>query len=178
MIHSPRQPIQQLPITGPEELVDAWPQTNLPTPSSPIESSITPLVATPTKDWYCHFCLDSFHRWQDRDRHEQTHLPYFFHCPIPHCEWRGNRTHTFKTHWKQKDHRPYHKFYGHSPERRQIETYDPQPILKQLRRGDIPSCEAKDEAVLLVQVKAYELQKLSMWTDPQGRSRKQASRCR
>ncbi|KAN0138421.1 hypothetical protein V8E53_003884 [Lactarius tabidus] len=165
---------QQLPITGTEGLVYACPNA-CPTPSSPVENSV---VATPTKDWYCHFCLVPFHRWQDRGRHEQAHLPHFLHCPLPHCEWRGNRTHTFKTHWQKKDHRPFHKFYGHFPERSQIETYDPQPILNQFRNGEISFSEAADQAIFVVQVMAYELQKPSMWRHPWGRGRKQASRCR
>ena len=155
-----------------EKLVYARPQTNLPapllrvTPSSPIESSVT----TPTKDCYCQFCSDTFHRWQDRDRHEVTHLPYFFHCPLPHCEWRGNRIHTFKTHWKQKDHLSYHQIYGNSPKRSQLETYDPRTILNRVRSGVISFSEAEDEAIFLVEVKSYELQKPSMRTNPQGRS--------
>ena len=150
--------------------------TPWPTPSSPIGSSITPPVATPTKDCDCQFCPDLFHRWQDRDRHEQTHLPHFIHCPLPHCEWRGNRTHTFKTHWMQKNHRPYHKFYRGFPQRSQIETYDPRPILNQLRSGTISQSQAEDQAIDAVQVRAFELQKPSMWKDPWGRSRKRASR--
>jgi hypothetical protein len=175
MIDPPWWPIQQFPITGTDKLAFSSLQTNLPTPLSPTKSSITPRVATPTKDRYCRFCSVSFYRWQDRDRHELTHLPYFFHCPLPHCEWRGNRLHTFKTHWQQEDHRPYHESYGHSPKRSQIETYDPRPIL---RNGDVSFSEAEDQAIFWVQVKAYELQKPGMWADPRGRSRKQALRCR
>ena len=173
--------IQQLPITDAEKFVYPRPQTNLPVPcpapSYPIESPITAPVPALTKDWYCQFCSDSFHRWQDRDRHEHTHLPYFFHCPLPHCEWRGNRIHTFKTHWKQKDHRPYYGIYGNLPKRSQIETYDPRQILNKLSSGEITLSEAEDQAIFCVQVRAYELQKPSMWTDPQGRSKKQALRC-
>ena len=165
-------PIQQSPITGAEKLVYARAQATLPTPSSPIEGSITPRFPAPTKDWQCHLCSDSFCRWQDRDRHEQTHLPYFMHCPLPHCEWRGNRTHTFKTHWHKKDHRPYHQIYGNAPKRSQIETYDPRPILNRLRSGRISLSEAEDQAIFSVMVKGYELQKPSMWLNAQGRGKR------
>ena len=69
----------------------------------------------------------------------------------------------------QKNHRPYHKFYRGFPERSQIETYDPRTILNRLRSGEISLSQAEDQAIFLVQVKSYELQKPSMREDARGR---------
>ena len=94
------------------------------------------------------------------------------HCPLPHCSWRGNRAELFKKHWQQEDHQPYHEYYGHNPEGSQIETYDPREVLNKIQSGAISPCEGEDEAIVLVQVKAYELQKTNVWTDPWGRKKK------
>ena len=48
-------------------------------------------------------------------------------------------------------------------------TYDPWVILDQIIDGTLSLREGQDQAVVLVQVKAYELQKPSMWMDPWGR---------
>ena len=120
----------------------------------------------------CTICPELFARWQDRDRHKLQHLPYFMHCPLPHCPWRGNRAELFKKHWQQEDHRSYHEYYGHNPEGSQIETYNPRDVLNKIRCGAIPPCEGEDEAIILVQVKAYDLQKTSVWTDLWGRKKK------
>lgn len=169
----------QRPRFRTEDLGYPRPQPSLCSQSSAasIRSSTTPRATTTPKlkYWKCCICLKPFHRWQERDRHEQTHLPYFLHCPVPHCEWRGNRAHLFKTHW-QKDHRPYHQHHGPSPEG--IKTYDPRTILNLLRTGAISRSDAEVQAMVMVQVQACELQKQNMWTDPWGRSGKQASRCR
>jgi len=169
--------VKQWSRSSTEDLGYAQPQLNFPMQSSPasIQSSTTPLTTTTSKYWECFICFKPFHRRQERDRHEGTHLPYFLHCPIPHCKWRGNRTNLFKAHWRQ-DHRPYHQHYSRPPDGSQIETYDPWVILNQCRSGAISLPEAEDRATVLVQVRAYELQKPHMRTDPWGRSRKQASR--
>jgi len=91
------------------------------------------------------------------------------HCPLPHCAWRGNRAGLFKRHWQQESHRGYHEYYGHTPKGSQIVTYDPWVILDQIIDGTLSLREGQDQAVVLVQVKAYELQKPSMWMDPWGR---------
>lgn len=163
------------------ENVEQWsdtegqPQANLPAPSSSIHSTVTLRTTTTEKHWPCHICPESSPRWQDRDRHQLTHIPYFIHCPLPHCAWRGNRPDLFKKHWQKEDHRDYHERYGHTPERSQIETYDPWEILNQIINDTISPNEGEAQAILLVQVKAYELQKMDVWTDPWGRPRKQAS---
>jgi hypothetical protein len=123
------------------------------------------------RGWQCSICPESFHRRQEQERHRLTHVPYFLHCPLPHCEWRGNRANLFKRHWQQEDHRSYHEQYGHNPEQSQVETYDPLLILNQLINGAISLSEAEEQAIVLVQVKAYELQKPSMGRDPWGRKR-------
>ncbi|KAH8996532.1 hypothetical protein EDB86DRAFT_3243400 [Lactarius hatsudake] len=117
-------------------------------------------------------CQNRSTRRQERDRHELVHVPYFIHCPLPHCAWRGNRADLFKKHWQQEDHRSYHEYYGRTPEQGHIETFDPWVILKQIINGAISLREGEDQAIVSVQVKAYELQKSSMWLDPWGRNKR------
>ena len=52
-----------------------------------------------------------------------------------------------------------------------METYDPRVILNQIINGAISLSEAEEQAIVLVQLKAYELQKPSMGRDPWGRKR-------
>ncbi len=148
------------------------PQPSLPVPSSPVQSTVTSLVTTTKNRWQCPICSESFPRRQERDRHQLTHVPYFIHCPLPHCAWRGNRAGSFKKHWQQEDHRSYHEDYGPTPERSQIETFDPWVILNQIINGTISLREGEDHAIFLVQMKAYELQKPSMWMYPWGRNKR------
>ncbi|KAH9074835.1 hypothetical protein EDB83DRAFT_1873967 [Lactarius deliciosus] len=155
-----------------EDLVYTQLQPNLPPPSYSIQSAITPPITATRIRWQCHICLESFHRRQERDRHELVHVPYFIHCPLPHCAWRGNRADLFKKHWQQEDHRSYHEYYGRTPEQGHIETFDPWVILKQIINGAISLHEGEDQAIVSVQVKAYELQKSSMWLDPWGRNKR------
>ncbi|KAF8265544.1 hypothetical protein EI94DRAFT_1804271 [Lactarius quietus] len=161
---------------GTEDHVCTLRQSNLPAQSSPFQSTIRPLaVPAPKrqKRFKCSICSRSFHRRQERDRHESTHLPHFIHCPLPHCAWRGNRAGLFKKHWGREDHRAYHKHYDHIHNGREIETYDPWVVLNQFKNGALTFAEAEDQANVLVKVKAYELQKADIWTDPQGRNKKQ-----
>ncbi|KAI9437698.1 hypothetical protein H4582DRAFT_295472 [Lactarius indigo] len=159
-------------LANAEDLVCVQLQPNLPPPFYSIQSTITPPTTATRIRWPCRICLASFPRRQERDRHELTHVPYFIHCPLPHCTWRGNRADLFKKHWQQEDHRSYHEYYGRIPERSQIETFDPWLILKQIINGAISLREGEDQAIVSVQVKAYELQKPGMWLDPWGRNKK------
>ncbi|KAH9164220.1 hypothetical protein EDB89DRAFT_2247309 [Lactarius sanguifluus] len=147
-----------------EQRGDTQLKLNLPAPSSPIHSTVTQHVTTTENHWQCHICPESFPRWQDRDRHQLTHIPYFVHCPLPHCAWRGYRAGLSMKHWQREDHRGYHERYGHTPERSQIETYGPWEILNQMTNGTVSPSEGA--------VKAYEPQKKDVWMDPWGRSRK------
>ncbi|KAH8988045.1 hypothetical protein EDB92DRAFT_1069125 [Lactarius akahatsu] len=160
--------------TGTGGLVYTHPQPNVPPPYSLVHGIVIPFgTTTVTRNrWQCPICSESFLRRQERDRHELKHVPYFIHCPLPHCAWRGNRTDLFKKHWQQEDHRSYHEYYGRTPGRSQIETFDPWLILKQIINGAISLREAEDQANFLVQVKACELQKPSMLTDPWGRNKR------
>ncbi|KAH8990369.1 hypothetical protein EDB83DRAFT_1093461 [Lactarius deliciosus] len=158
--------------TNTEDLVRTQPQPNLPTQSYTIQSTTTPLITTTRIRWQCPICPESFPRRQERDRHELIHIPYFMHCPLPHCTWRGNRTDLFKKHWQRDDHCSYHEYYGRTPERSYIETFDPWVILNQIIHGAISLREGEDQAVVSVQVKAYELQKPSMLMDPWGRNKR------
>ncbi|KAF8265541.1 hypothetical protein EI94DRAFT_318253 [Lactarius quietus] len=166
----PHETFEQLGNT--EDHVSAQPQTNSPWPTLLIQSSITPPAAATKDQWPCSMCSDLFPRWQDRDRHELTHLPFFLHCPVKDCTWRGNRADMFKKHWQQEDHHSYHTQYGGFPEQSQIETFNPWEILDQIKNGAISFREGEDLAILLVQVKSYELEKLCMMTNPWGRSRR------
>lgn len=94
------------------------------------------------------------------------------HCPLSHCTWRGNRDSSFKKHWKRGDHRSYHEHYGHTPERSQIETFDPWLILNQIIIGAISLREGEVQAIDLVRMKASQLQKPSMGKDPWGRNKR------
>lgn len=161
------QPVQHWASAG--DPFYSQPQPRLPAPSFPIQRTVTPLT-TVNNRWRCPICLGAFSRWQERDRHELIHLPYFMHCPLPHCAWRGNRAGTFKNHWRQEDHRSYHEIYGRTPERSQIETFDPWVILNQIANGAITPREGEVQAILLVRMKACELQRLSMWMEPWGRN--------
>lgn len=166
------QPVEQWTSTG--SLVFIQPQLNFPTLSSTTHSTVIPFgTAVVTRNrWQCPICSESFARRQERDRHELKHVPYFIHCPLPHCAWRGNRTNLFKKHWQQEDHRRYHEYYGRTPKRSQIETFDPRLILNQITNGAISLHEGEDQAISLVQVKACELQKMSMLMDPWGRNKR------
>ncbi|KAN0137212.1 hypothetical protein V8E53_004922 [Lactarius tabidus] len=149
-------------------------RSHLPAASTNIgrQSTTTPPdIATVNRGWQCSICVEWFARRQERDRHLLAHVPYFLHCPLSHCAWRGNRVDTFKKHWQQEDHHRYHEQYGRTPEQSQIETYDPWPILNQLTNGAISPHEAEEQAIVLVQAKAYELQKPTMGRDPWGRMR-------
>ncbi|KAI9455346.1 hypothetical protein BJY52DRAFT_651669 [Lactarius psammicola] len=164
------QPVEQWAST--EGLIYTQSQPNFPASSSPIQITISPPVTSTRNRWQCPICQELFPRRQERDRHELTHVPYFMHCPLPHCAWRGNRANLFKKHWQQEDHRSYHGHYGHTPEWSQIETFDPWVILNQIVNGAISLREGEDQAIVLVRGKALELQKPSMWIDPWGRNKR------
>ncbi|KAH9054303.1 hypothetical protein EDB87DRAFT_109029 [Lactarius vividus] len=151
---------------------------NSSAPSSPNRRTVPSRITTTGShlDLACAICPESFPRKQERNRHLLKHVPYFMHCPLPHCAWRGNRAGLFKKHWQQEDHRAYHKHYGHSPRGSQIETYDPWAILEQVINGAISPREGEDQAIFLVQMKGFELQKLNMWMDPGGRNKKRSMR--
>jgi hypothetical protein len=116
--------------------------------------------------------LEPFPRKQERDRHELVHLPFYIHCPAPKCAWRGNRAKEFQKHWWQEDHRCYHEQFGCTPVRSQIETYNPKVILDRVKNGIISLLEGQNEAILLVQIQSYELQKFGMLSHPWGLNRR------
>lgn len=51
-------------------------------------------------------------------------------------------------------------------------TYDPSVVLNQIKSGAISLRGGEDQAIVMVQLRAYELQKTNIWTDPWGRVRK------
>lgn len=117
-------------------------------------------------------CDEVFSRWQERDRHELVHLPFHIHCPAPGCAWRGNRQDAFRTHWHREDLRSYHEQFGFTPEQGQIETYNPKEILDKIKDGTIPLLKGQEDAVLLVQIQSYQLEKPDMLTHPWGKNRR------
>lgn len=116
-------------------------------------------------------CPQSFPREQERNRHELTHIPFFLHCPLPHCRWRGNRAYSFRIHWQKADHLSYHQHYGHAPEGSQIETFKPHVILDLIKDGAISLTDGEVIATDWVKMKGRELQKLHMWTNLWGRKK-------
>ena len=54
----------------------------------------------------------------------------------------------------------------------QIETYSPKEILDQIKNGAISLPKGQEDAVLLVQIKSYELEKPDMLAHPWGRNRR------
>jgi hypothetical protein len=61
-------------------------------------------------------------------------------------------------------------YYGRTPKRSQIETYDPWIILNQIKDGVVSIHEGKNLANILVLRKAYALQKTKVWMDALGHS--------
>jgi uncharacterized C2H2 Zn-finger protein len=136
----------------------------------PSQNRITTPTATaaPRNPKQCPACGLIFSRWQDRDRHVLTHLPHWIHCPLLHCAWRGNRIKSIKLHWKRQDHLQYHESYGPTPIRDQFEIFDPQPFVNQTKAGTISASDAASQALIIVDVKADQLQKLSLSENPWG----------
>jgi len=158
-----------------EDPFSTQPQPDFAGPSSdpsPIQNPITPLpVITTVNRWPCPMCPETFRREQERNRHELTHIPFFLHCPLPHCPWRGNHIYSFKKHWQKADHLSYHQHYGHAPEGYQIETFNPHVILQHIKDGAISLTDGEDIAIALVELKGHDLEKLSMWKNLWGRKR-------
>jgi hypothetical protein len=165
-------------ITGIDLLHDIFLQDGylLPAPSQPdlpifpSQTNITtsPVTATPGDPKQCPVCELKLSRWQDCKRHILYHLPHWIHCPLPHCDWRGNRIKSINMHWKRQDHLKYHESYGHALRQKQFEIFDPQPLVNQIQAGTISARDAASQALIIVDVKAYQLQKLSMSEKPWG----------
>jgi len=71
-------------------------------------------------------------------------------------------------HWKRQDHLQYHESYGRTPRRVQFEVFDPEEFVCQIKAGTISAGDAAFQALMLVGVKADQLQKLSMSENPWG----------
>jgi hypothetical protein len=142
----------------------------------PSQLNITtpPVATTPGDPKQCPVCELKLSRWQDCDRHISTHLPHWIHCPLPHCDWRGNRIKSINLHWKRQDHLKYHESYGRTPRRYQFEIFDPQPLVNLIKAGIISASDAASLALIIVDTKATQLQKLSMSEKPWGYKLKSA----
>ncbi|KAF8265537.1 hypothetical protein EI94DRAFT_1787419 [Lactarius quietus] len=121
---------------------------NLPTLSSPVHGTITPLATTT----------------RNRRRFPVRRNSFKF----PHLRDRAS-------HWQREDHLGYHAYYGRTPKWSQIETYDPWIILDQIKDGAISIGEGKIRASILVSVRSYVLQKTKVWADAWGHTGKQSS---
>jgi hypothetical protein len=145
-------------------------QPDPPTLPSQIDITTPPATAVPRdpKPSWCPACGVKFTRWQDRDRHIVTHLPHWIHCPLPHCAWRGNRVKSINLHWKRQDHLQYHESYGNTPRLEQFQIFNPQEFVAQIKDGTISASDAAVLALIIVGVKAKQLQKSSMSENPWG----------
>lgn len=145
-----------------ENPVSTRSQPNLPSSPSPIYDIITRLVTT-MKRWGFSIYPNSIPHLRERGGYLLRHVPYFIHCPVPHCPWRGKRADLFNRHWQQEDHRGYHVYYGRTPKRSQIETYNPWIILNPIKDGVISIREGGILANCLVLWKSFALQKTNVW---------------
>jgi hypothetical protein len=127
--------------------------------------SITPPAATSSnlRIWRCPACSAEYGRSQDCKRHIIRHLPYWIHCPLPQCSWTGNRIDIFRRHYAEHDH---HGPYDRVPKREAFEIYDPRELIDRIRDGTVNVDVAADIALGLVRVKAEQLQKPSLLTNP------------
>jgi hypothetical protein len=158
------------------DLLSAPAQPNPPTLPTQIDITTRPARAAPRgPKWSrCPACRLKLSRWQDRDRHILTHLPHWIHCPLPHCAWRGNHVKSIKQHWKRQDHLQYHMSYGNTPRREQFQIFNPQEFVALIKAGTISASDAANQALIIVGVKANQLQKLSMSENPWGYKLKSA----
>jgi hypothetical protein len=141
------------------DLLSAPPSQSDP-PTLPSQIDIT-TPRDPKMPW-CPACGLKLYRWRDRDRHILTHLPHWIHCPLPHCAWRGNRVKSIAKHWMRQDHLPYHESYGLTPRLEQFQIFDPQEFVNLITAGIISASDAAVLALIIVGVKAKQLQKSSM----------------
>jgi len=146
------QTFQEQDTGLPSQLFTTWPDQNPVAQAAP----------APTHPFVCPRCDRAFRRWQDRDRHIRTHLPYSYYCPFPRCAWRNDRPENLATHWNN-----IHSHYGPAPPPQQI--YDSKELITAILDGVLTVEEAAEIALLVVAIKAVELDKGDGWENGWGR---------
>jgi hypothetical protein len=105
-------------------------------------------------------CYSRYRRRKEWNRHIlQFHLPYHLYCPNPACDWQGCRKEDLHEHIDEGNCGPRPK----SEEQRVI--YNTQLILGWIIEG-VSTEVAQMFAVDLVEERARELGKESLWKDP------------
>jgi len=130
----------------------------------PDQNPVAEAVPAPTQSFVCSGCERGFRRWQDRDRHIRTHLPYSHHCPFPRCPWRCDRPENLTRHWNNT-----HSEYGPAPPRQQCQIYYTKGLITAILDGALTVEEAAEIALSVVGIKAIELDKGNGWENGWGR---------
>jgi len=131
-------------------------------PPSPI--LVAQPVPAPPQPFMCPGCERGFRRWQDRDRHICTHLPYSYFCPFPHCPWRSGRPENVTRHWND-----IHSEYGPVPSRQQMQIYYSKGLVAAIVDGALTVDDAAELALSVVAIKTVELDKGDVWQNGWGR---------
>jgi hypothetical protein len=121
----------------------------------------------PPSTWPCPLCRESFRRWQDRNRHIQSHLPYWIGCSYDACSWRGYRIDIFRKHWHNE-----HQSTNQVPDESGSKLYDPMPLVDDIVRGSVSIEDAENWAIERIKKIAAVLDKQALLTDPCGRKEK------
>jgi len=139
-------------------LVNVPPQLVMPSPP------VAQAAPAPTQLVVCPPCGRGFGRWQERDRHVRTHLPYTYYCPFPRCPWRGDRPENVSTHWYNM-----HSEYGPAPSRQQCQIHNPNGLITAILDGALTVEEAAEIALSVVAIRAMEFDKGDVWENGWGR---------
>lgn len=125
-----------------------------PIPSVPLGDTLST-----TSGLICPYCVKSYARRQDTERHLLLHLPPWIYCSQSGCNWNGRRRYALRNHLRTK----------HSdtpvPEGEEFMIYDAKPLVKQLLGHDITTEQATSEAHLSFRRKAVEMGKLGLWRE-------------
>jgi len=118
---------------------------------------------TGTSQFPCPVCGRIFKRVQERNRHVQSFLPHWIHCPYPRssCPRRFDRRDNLVSHWKDK-----HADGGQAPQKHQqpqFQIYDPGPLVRSIVSGQTSMVTAENAALLEVARRAQELGKGNVW---------------
>jgi len=142
-------------------LVHAPPQLVMPSPS---QNPVAQAAPAPTQLFVCPPCGRGFGRWQDRDRHVRTHLPYTYYCPFPRCPWRGDRPENVLRHWDNM-----HSEYQPAPSWQQCQIYHSNGLVTAILDGALTVEEAAEVALSVVAIRAMETDKGDVWENGWGR---------
>ncbi|KAH9952555.1 hypothetical protein BC827DRAFT_254759 [Russula dissimulans] len=136
-----------------------------PFPSSlPSQNPVVQAAAAPSQPFVCPRCERGFRRWQDKARHICTHLPHSYHCPLARCPWRSGRYENVTRHWNNT-----HPEYGPVPSRQQSQIFYSKGLVTAIIDGALTVDDAAEIALLVVAIKAVELDKGDVWQNGWGR---------